>query len=421
MDAINNKVANGGATSQGVYAAGESNQVTSEILNAITASGATPSASVLDQLIAALDRFSTGFAIWCNDTGSGGAYNLSHGNNSFTRTAIYTGLTLKFRPSSANTSSTPNLTYRAVTYAIVGEETALLAGDIDTTRDCEIRFNGTTFVVLQRSIAPQIANVYPDGYISGLLMPRYDAANLGIEKGSCSTISNPPGTKINADLSSTIIKNITLTWVSGSGGGRPSSVALTANTWYRVFVIAGSSGTDAGFDTSNNASNLLAAAGAGFVNYRQIGWVKTDASSGMIGYTQRASDPNLFVYDHHDTSDMSQAFTYSTMNDVRQTVTSVRSPSSCYATVLASVEYTSSNNARWFRLNVTGAGTADNAISASNQVLSNQTNSSGDSYGAGFVNVFVGNSREYYVKLFSNASAAPTVTLTVHSFRFERE
>jgi len=417
MDSINNKVANGGANAQGIYAAGESNQVTSEILNAITASGQTPSASALDQLIAALDRFSTGFAIWCTDSGSGGAYNLAHANNSFTRTAIYTGLTLKFRPASANTIATPNLTYRGVTYAIVGEETALLAGDIDTTRDCEVRFNGTTFVVLQRSIKPQIANIYPPGHIDGMTISWINSSEIQIATGSAFTNSSPAGTYINANLATTLNKNIGATWVAGNGGGRPSTISLNPNTFYRVFIISGSSGTDAGFDTNPTASNLRIAAGAStYPNWRQIGWVLTDASSGIVKFFNHSTDPNYFYYDDNNDPDISSAFAINT----RQTITSNRCPPDCYAMVYSKMNYVSSNNNRLFRLMVTSSDVADYAFSDSNITDGSYTGSPFDLESVGTAKVKVNANREYFAKSYGSSSSVPTVTLSTHAYYFYR-
>lgn len=415
MDSINNKVANGGVNAQGVYAAGESNQVTSEILNAITASGQTPSASTLDQLIAALDRFSTGFAIWCNDSGTGGAYNLAHANNSFTRTAIYTGLTLKFRPASANTIATPNLTYRGVTYAIVGEETALLAGDIDTTRDCEVRFNGTTFVVLQRSIKAQIANVYPPGHIDGMTLSWINSSEIQIATGSAFTNSSPAGTYINADLATTLTKHIGATWVAGNGGARPPTVGVLPDSFYRVFIISGSSGTDAGIDTSATATNLRTYAGLStYPNWRQIGWVRTDASSGIVQFFNYPEDPNYFFYDDNDVADYNQVIPA----NARQTITSQRCPPECYASIYARLYYTSTNNFFDFYLDIKSDGTTDTTPDLTNSVLHMRSWISDNSASVHGVKTRVNANSEYFAKL--NNIASCTVSLTTQGYYFYR-
>lgn len=91
----------------------------------------------------------------------------------------------------------------------------------------------------------------------------------------------------NFDLTSVLTKQIDASWAAGDdAGGMATGVSLTTDTWYHVFLVDdGSSGTDAGFDTSLTATNLLATAGVG-TYYRRIGSVLTDSSSNIIGFKQ---------------------------------------------------------------------------------------------------------------------------------------
>lgn len=418
MDAINNKVDNGGTNAQGIYEAGESNQVTSEILKVITAAGQTPSASVVDQLMAGLDKFVTGFGFWCTDTGSGGSYAIANQNSSFTRiSGLYDGLTLKFRPSTnnTNTSATPALTYRGTSYNLIGEEVALVAGDISDDRDCEIRYNGSTFVVLQRSIGRQVANIYPPGYIDGLTITWSSSSTIIIQIGSAFTHSTPAGTKVNADLSSTRTKNITNTWVAGTGGGRPSSVSVAADTWYRVFIIAGSSGVDAGFDTSATAAALLTAAGSGYVNYRQIGWIKTDSSSDVIKFFNYQEDPNYFFYADNNDEDYSSSI----VNNTATTVVSKRCPPNGYAYIYASIIYNSSNNNRHINLLVQSYGSNSSAVTASNKIASGRS-SSGDIQDTGYAKIKLNASGQYTARIDNNGGDTTPIVLSTHAYSFHR-
>ena len=88
------------------------------------------------------------------------------------------------------------------------------------------------------------------------------------------------------ELSSTLVKKIDATWADGSAaGGLASGVTLSANTWYHVHAIAVTAGTDAGFDTSPVAANLISGNDASA--YRRIGSVYTDGSSNIRAFHQR--------------------------------------------------------------------------------------------------------------------------------------
>ena len=86
---------------------------------------------------------------------------------------------------------------------------------------------------------------------------------------------------VRMTLSASLTKAVDVDWVEGAGGGFPSGLTLSNTTWYRVFLIAKPDGTtDAGFDTSATATNLLTDA-TGYTLYRRIGWVLTDGSANI--------------------------------------------------------------------------------------------------------------------------------------------
>lgn len=412
MDAINNKVDNNGGNAQGIYAAGESNQVTSEILKVITAAGQTPSASVVDQLMAGLDKFVTGFGFWCTDTGSGGSYVIANQNSSFTRIpGLYVGLTLKFRPNSNNISATPNLTYRGTTYPIVGEETPLNTNDISTLRDCEIRFNGITFVVLQRSIARQIANFLPRGYIDGLELSWTSGAIVTIGIGECTAqnVSVPADSnRINAKLLSTLAKQ-TASWVAGSGGGLGTGVTATANTWLRVFIIAGPTLVDAGFDTSTSAANLLNAAGSAYTHYRQIGWVRIDNGGSIRQFQTSASDPNHVVW--NETAFEATSYTGITPTG-RHAITTADAPPGSDAYLTGFCYYNSSDNAAvWWILLSNGTSTATEPANGNYTYTSSSVGVNVNGFDGRFVDekVTLDGSGRYYVS--QRNTRTPALTL----------
>lgn len=105
-------------------------------------------------------------------------------------------------------------------------------------------------------------------------------------------------------LSSEITKQIDANWVAGDdAGGFPSGLTLAADTWYNVFVIYNLTGqiTDAGFDTSLTAANLLADA-VGYTKYKLVGIILTDASKNIsvvepvVGEEQEAFIRKISAY-----------------------------------------------------------------------------------------------------------------------------
>lgn len=85
-----------------------------------------------------------------------------------------------------------------------------------------------------------------------------------------------------------ITKQIDANWSAGDdAGGFPSGLTLSNSTWYHFFVIydPATGNTDAGFDTSITASNLIADATA-YTAYRRVGSVQTDGSANIIQFVQ---------------------------------------------------------------------------------------------------------------------------------------
>ncbi len=142
----------------------------------------------------------------------------------------------------------------------------------------------------------------PRGHIGGLKTSRVADRSIQIDPGEARDATG------NANLSITasgFTKDLGTTWAAGSGnGGRAAGVALANDTWYHVFLAdLDAGGTDAGFDTSVKAVNLLATTDVG-THYRRIGSVLTDGSSNVIAYTQEFDeflwDSPVNIYDQAD-------------------------------------------------------------------------------------------------------------------------
>jgi hypothetical protein len=122
-------------------------------------------------------------------------------------------------------------------------------------------------------------------YIDGLTLSNDTDADhdISVAAGACANT----GYNLIMENDSAFVKRIDASWAAGTGnGGFPTGLSLSADTWYLYFMIAKTDGTvDFGFDTSSTAANLLADA-TGYSYYRRIGFVLTDGSSNILGFTQ---------------------------------------------------------------------------------------------------------------------------------------
>jgi len=130
------------------------------------------------------------------------------------------------------------------------------------------------------------------GFINGLIL-RNDTDtdhDIEISTGQCADAD----ASLFMSLTSVITKQIDVNWVEGDdAGGFPSGLTLTADTWYRVFIINKNGTLDAGYDTSSTATNLLSDAST-YSEYKQVGWVLTDVSSNIEQFRQHDDD---FIWD----------------------------------------------------------------------------------------------------------------------------
>ena len=127
----------------------------------------------------------------------------------------------------------------------------------------------------------------PNNYLTGMILSNDSDSDhdISIKAGIAKNSSNAS----DLELTSAIVKQIDATWADGTGaGGLAGGVTLSANTWYHLHAIEVTAGTDAGFDTSPVAANLIANNDASA--YRRIGSVFTDSSSNIIPFSQAGDE-----------------------------------------------------------------------------------------------------------------------------------
>ena len=160
-----------------------------------------------------------------------------------------------------------------------------VAGDMVAGQVAEFEYIDANDTV--QLLNPKTRRILARGHIDGLITsnsvtdPNHDVV---ISQGEC----KGAGQEGDLFLQSSLTKRLDAVWAEGDGlGGRASSVPLSTNTWYHLFLIGKPGGTvDAGWDTDINAANLLADA-TGYTFYRLIWSNLTDGSSDIVPYIQR--------------------------------------------------------------------------------------------------------------------------------------
>ncbi|MBV8830020.1 MAG: hypothetical protein JO108_12410 [Acidobacteriaceae bacterium] len=120
------------------------------------------------------------------------------------------------------------------------------------------------------------------GYLAGLSL-----SNDGTSPNTVIDVS--PGICCSDDATTMMslgafTKSLASAWSAGSGNGGLDTGAVTASTWYHVFVIE-RTGTGA-VDVLLSLSATTPALPANFAKKRRIGSVKTDASGHVLAFTQ---------------------------------------------------------------------------------------------------------------------------------------
>ena len=150
-----------------------------------------------------------------------------------------------------------------------------------------------------------------DGLKALLALPKNHLEGLRVTRDSTVLMTTLPGSARNfantrnLELTASLQKAINATWVSGAGGGLPDPLTLTANTWYRRFIVgkADGSGVDLAWDTSATAANFFLdanAIAAGFTDatlYRRYGWTLSDSGSLIPDHENVEDDPRRYVWD----------------------------------------------------------------------------------------------------------------------------
>lgn len=280
MEDLTGKITNSNLT------AAEWNQLPQEVQNVITSWAALAGDGDLNQLGKAAAAYAAASQFYTGTHGSGTAYIATPLSGIQAPPVYNTGMVVRFRPSIQNTGPpTVNVATLGVKNIKQENGAALIAGDMDTDRDCYLVYDGTDFLLSNwsRTASPSTPTV-PPGHLSKMVTSRIDDDTFQITAGRCRNLADT----VTLVLPALIAKNIgSAGWVAGTGNnGQPTGVALTANTPYHMFVIHKDSdgAVDGGIDSSLTAANLLA--DSGYDNYRRVGTFRLDATSDIIDWRQ---------------------------------------------------------------------------------------------------------------------------------------
>lgn len=123
----------------------------------------------------------------------------------------------------------------------------------------------------------------PPGWLNGLTLSNGTDSDHDIDIAAGKTRDG--GDAANLVLSAAITKQIDATWAVGDdAGGMESGTSVSTNTWYSMWLIRRSDTgvVDALFSDDASSPTMP----TDYDQKRRIGWVRTDASSNIIGFVQ---------------------------------------------------------------------------------------------------------------------------------------
>lgn len=187
-----------------------------------------------------------------------------------------------------------NVSYDNTSSGLTATEAQAAIDEVEArldTAETNISSNDTDISALQTDLLRK----YPRDYIAGLAftITTDDSADDSITVAAGETVDS--GNDYDIDVTAAIQKNMTDTWLAGTGnGGVGTSVGLplTADTRYKIYALTLTT-DQSQYDVilSDSEANAISDAGAGFDKARHIGYVRTSADDEIMRDAWRISYP----------------------------------------------------------------------------------------------------------------------------------
>lgn len=159
-------------------------------------------------------------------------------------------------------------------------------GEVDKVGNCQA-FDALSSIIVSKISG--FTRPYPDGFLFGLKIENDNASpNTTVIVGPGSSRDSSNFANISLATSIRGVIQATGSWAAGDNQGKLLVGARSANTWYHVFVIGSSSGSndDIAFHTAISPSGNLP---TGYDRFRRIGSIRTNGSGNIIAFVMNIS------------------------------------------------------------------------------------------------------------------------------------
>jgi hypothetical protein len=187
-------------------------------------------------------------------------------------------------PALTGTPTAPTATAGTNTTQIAS--TAFVSSAVSASGVTSIAGNTGAFTLgpgLTNSVNKLLADAsYQEGYIGGLtLSTAGSSATFGIAIGVATDSTNSALIKLSSAYTKT-----TSTWAAGTAVGALDTGTIAVSTWYHVYLINGTSGTDILISLSVSAPTMP----TGYTLFRRIGAMLTNGSSQWVLFAQNGDE-----------------------------------------------------------------------------------------------------------------------------------
>lgn len=263
--------------------ASEINSISTELENAVVASGTSLDESNNYQLARSITDHALG-GRYSVDTGTVNNYILSITGSRYAPTTLVDGYVLEFFTGNANTTTTPTLNYATIGVKTIVAENgtdAILAGDIKVGTLNRVVYNGTNWRLILPTVPSASQTVAGISYLNKQITIANNVtdANNDIDFTSGTfAFSNYTGMASVGAMT----KRLDASWTAGTNQGGLDIGSKANSTWYHCYAIHNptSGVSDAIFSTNATTPTLP----SGYTKYKLIESILTNLSGNIYAF-----------------------------------------------------------------------------------------------------------------------------------------